>query len=118
MFAFAGGYRLGLEWTHIDARNPRKLVASTNQLEGPFLHFETKLLWVEELMRSKIAKAQAQQRHEFMIAFLCQYEGEFAFTFPAMAAHSSSPINRSSLPTGSRSGTTSRATLFDGPLAD
>ena len=35
--------------------------------------FETKLLWVRELIFSKIAKEEAERRHAFLLQFVDQY---------------------------------------------
>jgi uncharacterized protein len=76
IFAFAGAHRLSLEWTDIDSENPRKLTPNADKLESPFHHFETKLLWVRELMFSHIAKAEALRRHAFLLQFVRQYTSE------------------------------------------
>jgi uncharacterized protein len=76
IFAFAGAHRLSLEWTHIDSENLRRLTPNVDRLEGPFQHFETKLLWVKELMFSQVAKAEAARRHAFLLQFVRQYISE------------------------------------------
>jgi uncharacterized protein len=76
IFAFAGAHRLSLEWTHIDSENPRRLTADVDKLESPFYHFETKLLWVRELMFSQVAKTEAARRHAFLLQFVKQYASE------------------------------------------
>jgi uncharacterized protein len=76
VFAFAGAHRLSLKWTHIDVAKPRRLDASADSLESPFRHFETKLLWVQELMFSNIPKVEASRRHGFLLQFIKQYKSE------------------------------------------
>jgi uncharacterized protein len=73
VFVFAGAHRLSLEWKHIDINKPRRLMPNADMLESPFHHFETKLLWVQELMFSNIAKVEAARRHAFVLEFINQY---------------------------------------------
>ena len=75
-FTFAGAHRLELEWTNIDVERPRILSPNIDKLEGPFRHFETKLLRVINIMFSETAKAEAEKRHKFMRQFLRQYKME------------------------------------------
>jgi len=75
-FAFAGEHRLGLEWTNIDIERPKMLTPNIDQLESPFQHFESKLLWVTNMIFSKTAKAEAEIRHKFMLQFLHRYKME------------------------------------------
>jgi uncharacterized protein len=75
-FAFAGEHRLGLEWTNIDIERPKMLTPNIDQLESPFQHFESKLLWVTNIIFSKTAKAEAEIRHKFMLQFLHRYKME------------------------------------------
>jgi uncharacterized protein len=76
LFAFAGAHNLPLEWTDINTASIKELTPNVDQLEGPFRHFETKLLWVRNMMYSEMAKAEARKRHEFLLRFLEQYQSE------------------------------------------
>jgi uncharacterized protein len=73
IFAFAGAHELSMEWTNIDRESPKRLIPNADELESPFRHFETKLLWVRELIFSNIARAEAERRHAFLLQFLTQY---------------------------------------------
>jgi uncharacterized protein len=77
VFAFAGANSLSLKWTHLRPDSPRRL--SPNRIgidKSPFTHFETKLLWIQELLYSNIAKTEARRRHDFLLKFLDEYSRE------------------------------------------
>jgi uncharacterized protein len=73
IFSFAGAHDLSLQWTSIDSERPKRLTPNADKLESPFHHFETKLLWVRELIFSSIAKEEADRRHAFLLQFVDQY---------------------------------------------
>jgi uncharacterized protein len=80
VFAFAGSHNLALKWTDINIEFPKKLRQNIQKVdESPFLHFETKLLWVQELMFSNTANKEAKRRHAILVQFLQQYSAELSW---------------------------------------
>jgi uncharacterized protein len=77
VFAFAGSHGLPLTWTDIRANRLRRLAPNKDGPDpSPFVHFETKLLWVQDLLFSEVAKAEACRRRAFLLQFLEEYDRE------------------------------------------
>jgi uncharacterized protein len=80
LFAFAGAHRLSLDWTGIRTDSLRRLQPDVRKLdESPFRHFETKLLWIRELMFSNTAKSEADRRHSVLLRYIEQYASELSW---------------------------------------
>jgi uncharacterized protein len=77
VFGFAGSRGLPLSWNGLNPDKPRRLQPLADRPDPtPFYHFESKLLWIRDLLYSNTAKAEAERRHAFLADFLQQYRRE------------------------------------------
>jgi uncharacterized protein len=76
-FGFAGSRGLPLSWNDMNPDKPRRLQPLADRADPtPFYHFESKLLWIRDLLYSKTAKAEGETRHAFLFEFLREYRRE------------------------------------------
>lgn len=67
---------------HDPAQAPRTSLTKSDYTQGDahpttINHFAEKLLKLKDLMKSQAGKKRAKQRHEFMLSFLQQFQGEW-----------------------------------------